>query len=101
MWDPKPNAPQEIRGPYGPIATKLPGVQFSEHLPLQASIADKLTIIRSADCKASNHTPITMQAGNPLARRTIRAHGGGYPSMGSGPPSSGAPIIPACPLLSA
>lgn len=84
MWDPKPNAPQEIRGPYGPIATKLPGVQFSEHLPLQASIADKLTIIRSADCKASNHTPITMQAGNPLARRTDNGRdGGGYPSMGS------------------
>ena len=41
MWDPKPEAPQEIRGPYGVIPTKLPGVQFCEHLPLQASIADK------------------------------------------------------------
>ncbi len=84
MWDPKPNAPQEIRGPYSPISTKIPGVQFSEHLPLQASIADKLSIIRSVDCKASNHTPITMQAGNPLARRTNDGKdGGGYPSMGS------------------
>ncbi len=84
MWDPKPNAPKEIRGPYGVIPTKLPGVQFSEHLPLQASIADKLSIIRSVDCRASNHTPITMQAGNPLARRTNDGKdGGGYPSMGS------------------
>ncbi len=84
MWDPKPHAPSEIRGPYRPISTKIPGVQFSEHLPLQASIADKLSIIRSVDCRASNHTPITMQAGNPLARRTNDGKdGAGYPSMGS------------------
>ncbi len=84
MWDPKPDAPAEIRGPFGTIPTKLPGVRFSEHLPLQASIADKLSIIRSVDCSASNHTPITMQAGNPLARRTDNGKDGdGYPSMGS------------------
>jgi hypothetical protein len=47
-------------------------------------MADKLTIIRSVDCSSSNHTPITMQAGNPLARRTNDGQdGGGYPSMGS------------------
>ncbi|MCA9232357.1 MAG: DUF1501 domain-containing protein [Planctomycetales bacterium] len=84
MWDPKPDAPLEIRGPYKSISTKLPGVQFCEHLPLQASIADKLSIIRSVDCSASNHTPITMQAGNPFARRTNDGKdGAGYPSMGS------------------
>jgi hypothetical protein len=84
MWDPKPDAPQEIRSPFASIATKLPGVQFTECLPLQASIADKLSILRSVDCSASNHTPITMQAGNPLARRTDDGNdGAGYPSMGS------------------
>jgi len=84
MWDPKPLAPVEIRGPFGTIPTALPGVAFCEHLPLQASIADKLSIIRSVDCSASNHTPITMQAGNPLARRTNDGRdGGGFPSMGS------------------
>jgi hypothetical protein len=84
MWDPKPEAPSEIRGPYSTIPTKLPGVRFCEHLPLQASIADKLSIIRSVDCSASNHTPITMQAGNPLARRTDDGKdGAGYHSMGS------------------
>ena len=84
MWDPKPDAPSEIRGPFSTIPTRLPGVRFSEHLPLQASIADKLTIIRSVDCRASNHTPITLQAGNPLARRTNDGRdGAGYPSMGS------------------
>lgn len=84
MWDPKPDAPPEIRGPYGTISTRIPGVRFCEHLPLQASIADRLTVIRSVDCSASDHTPITMQAGNALARRTNDGKdGGGYPSMGS------------------
>lgn len=84
MWDPKPDAPAEIRGPFQTIETKIPGVRFCEHLPLQASIADKLSVIRSVDCSSSNHTPITMQAGNPLARRTDdNQDGGGYPSMGS------------------
>ena len=84
MWDPKPDAPSEIRGPYSSIATRLPGVQLSEHLPLQASIADKLSFLRAMDCKSSNHTPITMQAGNPLARRSDNnKDGDGYPSMGS------------------
>ena len=84
MWDPKPDAPREIRGPFASIESKVPGVRLSEHLPLQASIADKLSIVRSVDCTASNHTPITMQAGNPLARRTDDGKdGAGYPSMGS------------------
>lgn len=84
MWDPKPDAPSEIRGPYSPISTRIPGVQLCEHLPLQASIADRLSFLRAVDCKASNHTPITMQAGNPLARRTDDGKdGAGYPSMGS------------------
>lgn len=100
MWDPKPDAPQEIRGPFGVISTKVPGVQFCEHLPLQASIADKFTVIRSVDCKASDHTPITMQAGNSLARRSNDGRdGGGYPSMGSvaakfrGPNAEGMPAF--------
>ena len=84
MWDPKPDAPLEIRGPYGVIPTKIAGVHFSEHLPFQASITDKLSIIRSVDCRASDHTPITMQTGNPLARRTNDGRdGAGYPAMGS------------------
>lgn len=84
MWDPKPEAPREIRGPFGSIPTKLPGVHVSEHLPLTARLMDKLTILRAVDCSSSNHTPITMQAGNPLAQRTNDGKdGGGYPSMGA------------------
>lgn len=83
-WDPKPDAPAEIRGPFGSIPTRVPGVRVSEHLPLQAGIMDRLSLIRSVDCRASDHTPITMQAGNPLARRSNDGKdGAGYPSMGS------------------
>jgi len=84
MWDPKPDAPSQVRGPYGTIPTAVPGVRFCEHLPRQAAIMDRLTVVRSMDCSASNHTPITMQAGNPLARRTDDGKdGAGYPAMGS------------------
>jgi len=84
MWDPKPDAPAEVRGPFQSIASKVPGIRVCEHLPLQARIMDRLTLIRSVDCRASNHTPITMQAGNALARRTDDGRdGGGYPAMGS------------------
>ncbi len=83
-WDPKPDAPPEIRGPYQSIATSVPGVRFSEHLPRQAKMMHKLTVIRSVDCSSSDHTPITLQAGNPYARRTNNGQdGGGFPSMGS------------------
>ena len=61
---------------------------------------DKLTVIRSMDCSASNHTPITMQAGNPLARRTDDGRdGGGYPSMGSIAAKFRGPINPALPAF--
>ena len=84
MWDPKPDAPREIRGPFESIPTALPGVRVCEHLPLTAKLMNKLTLLRSVDCSASNHTPITMQAGNPLARRTNDGRDGdGWPSMGS------------------
>src|SRR5690242_13142587 len=46
-FDPKPGAPGEIRGPFKPIATALPGVQFCETLPLLAQRADKLAVVRS------------------------------------------------------
>lgn len=80
-WDPKPDAPEEIRGPYKTIPTSVPGIRVCEHLPLQARLMQKLTLIRSVDCSMSSHTTITMQTGNPLA--TIQNGGAGYPSMGS------------------
>ena len=99
-WDPKPEAPVEVRGPFGSIPTRVPGIRVSEHLPLQASIMDRLSLIRSVDCRSSNHTPITMQAGNALARRTNDGdEGGGYPSMGSIAAKFRGPNDPALPAF--
>ena len=47
MWDLKPDAPNEIRGPFNPISTVVPGTQISEILPLCSQVADKFTILRS------------------------------------------------------
>src|SRR3989442_1155910 len=46
-FDPKPDAPLEIRGPFKPISTNVPGIQFCELLPRTARIADKLAVVRS------------------------------------------------------
>lgn len=46
-FDPKPDAPAEVRGPFNPIQTNIPGIQFCELLPRTAAIADKLAIVRS------------------------------------------------------
>ncbi len=54
-FDPKPEAPVEIRGEFGSIPTKIPGVHFSEHLPRLAAIADKLAIVRSVCHNQGNH----------------------------------------------
>jgi hypothetical protein len=54
-FDPKPDAPSEIRGEFKPIPTKIPGIQFSECVPKLADVADKVTIIRSICHKDPNH----------------------------------------------
>ncbi|MFO0889290.1 MAG: DUF1501 domain-containing protein [Isosphaeraceae bacterium] len=46
-WDPKPDAPAEVRGPFGSIATRVPGVRICEHLPRLASRSDQFALIRS------------------------------------------------------
>src|SRR5439155_20019361 len=46
-FDPKPNAPSNIRGPFSPIPTNVPGIQICEHLPLMARRADRFAIVRS------------------------------------------------------
>jgi hypothetical protein len=54
-FDPKPDAPVEIRGEFKPIPTRIPGVQFSECLPQLADVADRLTVVRSIHHKDPNH----------------------------------------------
>ena len=55
-WDPKPDAPAEVRGEIGPIATKLPGVQFGSLMPKLAGLADKLAILRAVSTGDNAHS---------------------------------------------
>ena len=84
MWDPKPHAPSGYRGPFKTIPTKLPGVYLCEHLPKQAALMDKLTIIRSMDCRGSNHQPnMVMQTANVLAEPRTNPEAKMYPGFAS------------------
>lgn len=46
-FDPKPNAPSEIRGPFQPIQTNVPGIEISEIFPRLAGMMDKVSLVRS------------------------------------------------------
>lgn len=82
--DPKPDRPPENRGPFGTIATKLPGVRVCEHLPKLAAMLDRFTVIRSVDCRGSNHEPNTvMQTANKLAEPRVNPEAREYPAIGS------------------
>src|SRR5438045_8888133 len=54
-FDPKPDAPAEIRGEFGTVATTLPGVRFAEPLPMLAQQTDLLAVIRGHDPKNGSH----------------------------------------------
>ncbi len=82
--DPKPNRPVENRGPFGVTATKLPGVQFCEHLPKMAAMLDRFSIIRSVDCRFSNHEPNkVMQTANLAAEPRENREAESFPCFGS------------------
>lgn len=55
-FDPKPEAPVEIRGPFQPIQTNIPGIQFCELLPRTARLADKLAVVRSMATDDNTHS---------------------------------------------
>jgi hypothetical protein len=69
-YDPKPDASSDYRGPFGTIDTKVPGLQFTELLPMQAAIADKFTVLRSMRQTAAGHPAGSMQmlSGDPDTR---------------------------------
>jgi len=58
MFDLKPEAPSEVRGPFQPIATNIAGVQICEHLPRLSQMADQYALVRSVSRRNSHHTPM-------------------------------------------
>jgi hypothetical protein len=83
-WDMKPDRPLHNRGPFAPIRTAIPGEFICEHLPKQAAMLDKFTIIRSVDCRGSNHEPnMVMQSGHRDAAPRVNPKGDRFPAIGS------------------
>src|SRR6187200_3124518 len=64
IWDPKPDAPSNIRGEFKPIKSNVPGIWLSETMPLLAQQMDKATLIRSLSYTPAglfNHTAAIYQ----------------------------------------
>jgi len=62
LWDMKPDAPEQIRGEFRPIATTMPGLHFCEHLPRLAMQAHHLTLVRSVHHTVNDHNAGYYQA---------------------------------------
>jgi len=83
-WDPKPTRPVENRGPFGVIRTALPGVNLCEHLPRQAAMLKRMTLVRSVDARHSNHEPnMVIQTSHADAEPRINPRARMYPAIGS------------------
>lgn len=83
-WDPKPERPIENRGPFSVISTALPGVFLCEHLPKQAAMLDRFTLIRSVDPAFSNHQPNqVIQTGHRRAEPRTDRTGDKWPAIAS------------------
>jgi hypothetical protein len=78
-WDMKPNAPAEIKGPYKPIGTNVPGIEICEVFPRMAKNADKFALVRSV-----NHTAAAVHDTGHQMMQTGRLFQGGveYPHYG-------------------
>ena len=85
MYDLKPEAPVEYRGEFKPIETNVPGFDLCQHMPLQATIADKLALVRSVQfVEPMQHELEEVYTGYPKSAKRpafgsmiSRFHGGG------------------------
>jgi hypothetical protein len=82
-FDLKPDAPAEIRGPFRPIQTNVPGIAISEHLPRLARLADKFAIVRSLHHNRAEHSGGThrLLTGYPSVAANLQ--NAEYPDIGS------------------
>ena len=73
-WDPKPDAPDAIRGAFKPIATAVPGMQIGELMPRLARLADRLCLLRAVatDDNAHSSSGYYMMTGHPHSPHQLR-----------------------------
>jgi hypothetical protein len=80
-FDPKPDAPVEVRGTLQTIRTRLPGVHFCETLPRLAQVADQLAILRSYSHDSDDH--LLSQAFTLSGRKVTQQQLFSEPNIGS------------------
>lgn len=78
-FDPKPDAPAEVKGKYGTIATRLPGVRFSDKIPLLAARNDRFSLVRSGAHGNDHHETAT----NWVLSGKFGSAFGDYPAIGA------------------
>jgi hypothetical protein len=105
MWDMKPEAPAEVRGEFKPIATSVPGIQLSEHLPRLARQAHHATILRSVHHSVNNaHAAAVYTAltGHDRGDATVAigANPNDFPAIGAVVGSQRPPATPVVPYAS-
>ena len=86
LWDPKPEAPVEVRGPFATIPTSLTGVRFGELLPLTARLMKHLAVIRSMEHNFNNHiagTYVTLTGSNDQPNQDREAKNEDFPGPGA------------------
>lgn len=96
LWDPKPEAPDNVKSIFQPIETKVPGVHFTEILPNLAKINDKLTMIRSIGYTPNglfNHTAAIYQMMTGYTTDKVSASGQLEPPSPKDFPNFGSNII--------
>ena len=93
MYDLKNEAPSEIRGPFRPISTNVPGIEICEHLPMMAQMADKLVFLRSLVGARDAHYSHQCMTGH----HDQNAPAGGWPSIGSATSHFLGPVYPGVP----
>lgn len=81
-WDPKPDAPAEVKGPFGPIATSIPGLELSELMPRLAEAARHLCVLRaiSTDDNAHSSSGYYMLTGVPHSPKNVENANPGAPN---------------------
>ena len=72
-FDPKPAAPLRVRGPWGAISTRVPGIAFGEMLPELAALNDRFSLLRALHHTHSLHNPWPMLTGTPPHRISLGA----------------------------
>lgn len=84
MVDMKPNAPAEVRGEFKPIASKVPGLDICEHLPLMAQWTHRMAVVRSMNHRGGCHNPLPSYTGWETIPPDLASTSDSYPpSMGS------------------